>query len=54
MNLPTVLILVLVLAAVALALWSLRRSSRRGGCNCGCGDCAMKGQCGSAKKSDAE
>ena len=54
MNLPTLIILLLVLAAVVLALVSLRRSTRKGGCSCGCAGCSMKGRCGSEQNTSAE
>ena len=49
-NLPTILVGAVILALIGLALWSMRRSKKKGsGC---CGSCAGCPHAGNCKKTD--
>ena len=54
MNAPTIIVLLLVASLFGLALVHevKKRKAGKGGCSCGCSNCAMSGVC-HAKKSDA-
>jgi len=45
MNLPTIIVGAIVLGAALLALRSILKNHAKGGCGCGCENCANKGYC---------
>ena len=51
-NIGNIIVITIVVAILALALRSVikDRLSGKGGCGCGCANCAMHGKCHTAKK----
>ena len=53
-NVGTLAVLLIVATVTALAIFSVIRNKKKGGCSCGCGcnGCPMAGKCHSAKAED--
>ena len=51
-NLASIMILLVIVGVVALIIVKIINDKRKGrsSCSCGCGGCAMKGTCHSAKQ----
>ena len=56
MNAPTIIALIVLAGIVAsvVAIFIIDRKNGKGGCSCGCSNCASKDLCHQKKKDDEE